>query len=212
MSRLEELIAELYPNGVEYKTLGSCVQKIANIKWENTDNIFTYIDLSSVDRDTHKIIEAIQINKESAPSRAQQIVHCGDILFGTTRPLLNRYCQITKEYNNQICSTGFCVLRPNYKIVNRRWIYHIISSSDFMDYVEKHQQGASYPSISDSNVKKYKIPVPPLPVQEEIVKILDNFAELTAELNKRKQQYQYYRDYLLTFDKRRATSQPARQR
>lgn len=59
MSRLEELIAELCPNGVEYKTLGFCVQKINSIKWESTDDLFRYIDLSSVDRDTHKIIETI---------------------------------------------------------------------------------------------------------------------------------------------------------
>ena len=62
-----------------------------------------------------------------------------------------------------------------------------------------------------SLVSTMSIPVPPIPVQEEIVRILDNFAELTAELtaelSKRKQQYQYYRDMLLTFDSIRATSQ-----
>ena len=48
-------------------------------------------------------------------------------------------------------------------------------------------------------VLKYEIPVPPLEVQSEIVQILDNFAELTAELEKRKKQYAYYRDKLLAF-------------
>lgn len=52
-----------------------------------------------------------------------------------------------------------------------------------------------------SNVMgRIKIPVPPLPVQSEIVRILDNFTELTAELTARKKQYEYYRDNLLTFD------------
>ena len=44
------------------------------------------------------------------------------------------------------------------------------------------------------------VPIPPLEVQEEIVRILDNFTELTAELTARKKQYEYYRDTLLTFD------------
>lgn len=200
MSRLEQLLAELCPDGVEYKRLGSCIKKISNVKWEDETNCFQYIDLTSVDRDTHIIQDTTQINRDTAPSRAKQIVQYGDILFGTTRPLLNRYCQIPKEYNNQICSTGFCVLRPDTSIIARRWIYHIISSIDFMVYVEKNQQGASYPAISDTDIKKYKIPIPPLPVQEEIVRILDTFAELTAELTKRKQQYQYFRDKLLSFE------------
>ncbi len=215
MSRLDELIAELCPDGVEYKTLGECTEKISNIKWKNTTESFKYIDLSSVDRETHSIIETNLIDITNAPSRAQQIVKFEDVLFGTTRPLLNRYCIITKDYDNQICSTGFCVLRSDKSIIDSRWIYHMISSNKFMDYVEKHQCGASYPTISDADVKKYKIPVPPLPVQEEIVRILDNFAELTAELtaelSKRKQQYQYYRDMLLTFNDIKATSQTDRQ-
>lgn len=203
MSKLERLIEELCPNGVEYKTIDDCIKKIDNIKWKNEESLFQYIDLSSVDRETHKIIETTEINKDSAPSRAQQIVKSGDILFGTTRPLLKRYCQIDETYHNQICSTGFCVLRPDLSIINARWLYHIVSSFTFMDYVEKHQQGASYPSISDSDIKKYKIPVPPLPVQKEIVMILDIFSELISELNlelnKRKSQYKYYINKLLTF-------------
>lgn len=206
MSRLEELIAELCPDGVKYDTLDFCTRKTYNIKWKNEKKSFQYIDLSSVDRDTHEIIETIEIDSTTAPSRAQQIIEDGDILFGSTRPLLNRYCQINKNYHNQICSTGFCVLRPDIKKVNIRWIYHFLSSSSFIDHVKTYQQGASYPAITDSDIKKYKIPVPPLPIQEEIVRILDSFteltAELTAELTKRKEQYQYYCDLLLTFDKK----------
>ena len=157
MSRLEELIADLCPNGVEYKKLGECILKTSNIKWKNETSFFYYIDLSSVDRDTHKITETTKINSDNAPSRAQQIVNQGDILFGTTRPLLKRYCQITEEYHGQVCSTGFCVLRPDLSMIVDRWIYHIISSADFMGYVEKYQQGASYPSISDGDIKNSRI-------------------------------------------------------
>ena len=117
MSRLEELIKELCPDGVEFASISNCVEKIKNIKWiDNKDVEFQYIDLTSVDRETSKITETQTINANNAPSRAQQILQSGDVILGTTRPMLKRYCLIGDEYNNQICSTGFCVLRANESI------------------------------------------------------------------------------------------------
>lgn len=201
MSRLEEYIAELCPDGVEFVALYDCVEKVNNIKWSDKKDIeYRYIDLTSVDRETHQITETQTIKSENAPSRAQQVVHTGDIIFGATRPMLQRYCMIKDEFDNQVCSTGFCVLRTNINVALQKWIYYQIASTEFFAHVEKYQKGASYPAISDADVKNYKIPLPPLPVQREIVRILDNFTELTteltAELTARKKQYEYYRDEL----------------
>ena len=205
MSRLDELIEKLCPDGAEFLTLQECTQKVKNIKWKSySGNDKKYIDLSSVDRDLHCIMETQNINSDSAPSRAQQIVQTDDILLGTTRPMLKRYCMIPETYDNEICSTGFCVLRANTEIVLPKWIYHNIATTDFFAYVEQNQKGASYPAISDVSVKAFSLPVPPLEVQREIVHILDSFtlltAELTAELTARKKQYEFYRNKLLTFD------------
>ena len=67
----------------------------------------------------------------------------------------------------------------------------------------QYAKGSKMPRGDKEAVMKYEIPVPPLEVQSEIVQILDNFAELTAELTaeleKRKKQYAYYRDKLLAF-------------
>lgn len=205
MSRLDELIEKLCPDGAEFLTLQECTQKVKNIKWKSySGNDKKYIDLSSVDRDLHCIMETQNINSDSAPSRAQQIVQTDDILLGTTRPMLKRYCMIPETHDNEICSTGFCVLRANTEIVLPKWIYHNIATTDFFAYVEQNQKGASYPAISDASVKAFSLPVPPLEVQREIVHILDSFtlltAELTAELTARKKQYEFYRNKLLTFD------------
>lgn len=210
MSRLQDLINELCPDGVVYKKLGDCVQKTSNIKWKTTEGSYFYIDLTSVDRDTHKITEIQTVNETNAPSRAQQIVHKGDVLFATTRPTLKRFCLINDKYDGQVCSTGFCVLRAKENLVIPQWLFHIVSSSEFYYYVEAKQKGASYPAISDKEVKQFEIPVPPLSVQREIVRILDNFTELTAELKEkltkeitaRKKQYEYYRDSLFSFELR----------
>ncbi len=187
--------------------------KISSIKWQNDDNEYAYIDLSSVDRETHKITIEQRINKENAPSRAQQIVNKGDVLFATTRPTLKRYCKITEEFNGQICSTGFVVLRPKINIILSTYLYYIVSSDRFFTYVEKNQEGTSYPAISDSKVKEFDFSLPPMDVQERIVKVLDNFDAicsdlgigLPTEIEKRQQQYEYYREKLLTFDDSVAT-------
>ena len=177
----------------------------------NQDKKFKYIDLSSVSRENNQILECQVIDYETAPSRAQQIVIKDDVIFGTTRPMLKRMCIIPKTYDNQICSTGFCVLRANKQIVLPKWILYCISTKDFFIYVDKNQKGASYPAILDKEVKKYKIPVPPLEEQERIVKILDQFDTLCnditrglpAEIELRKKQYEYYRDKLLTFKEKK---------
>ena len=195
---------------VEMKKLGELCQQISNIKWKNEKNSFQYIDLTSVDRETHEIINTTKIDSSNAPSRAQQIVKENDVLFGTTRPMLKRSTFISKEFDGQICSTGYCVLRPNQEIVKPRYIYHHINSSLFYQYVETHQQGASYPAISDADVKNFTIPLPPLDIQQRIVNVLDNFDAicsdlkigLPAEIEARKKQYEYYRDLLLTFAER----------
>lgn len=210
MSNLEELIEKLCPDGVEYKEINDCIIKVQNIKWKSyVGEDKQYIDLSSVDRERNIITETQNINADTAPSRAQQIVMKDDIILGTTRPMLKRYCIIPEKYDGEICSTGFCVLRAKTDIINPRWLYHNITTKKFFAYVEKNQQGASYPAISDTIVKAFKLPVPPLEVQREIVRILDNFtfltAELAAELAARQKQYEYYRDLLLTFKPNEST-------
>lgn len=210
MSNLEELIEKLCPDGVEYKEINDCTIKVQNIKWKSyVGEDKQYIDLSSVDRERNIITETQNINADTAPSRAQQIVMKDDIILGTTRPMLKRYCIIPEKYDGEICSTGFCVLRAKTDIINPRWLYHNITTKKFFAYVEKNQQGASYPAISDTIVKAFKLPVPPLEVQREIVRILDNFtfltAELAAELAARQKQYEYYRDLLLTFKPNEST-------
>ena len=211
MSEIKKLIERLCPEGVEYKKLGEVCNKVEKIKWKNIteEKKYIYVDLSSVDIRTHKISEDYVIEKNTAPSRAQQIIKTDDIIFGTTRPTLMRYSMIPYSLDGQICSTGYCVIRADKINVLARWIFHIVSSQSFYEYVNNNQQGAGYPSISDNSIFSLEIPVPPIEVQSKIVEILDNFTELEpeleakleAELEARRKQYEYYRNQLLTFDK-----------
>ena len=171
MSKLDKLIEKLCPDGAEFLTLQECTQKVKNIKWKSySGNDKKYIDLSSVDRDLHCITESQNINSDSALSRAQQIVQTDDILLGTTRPMLKRYCMIPEKYDNEICSTGFCVLRANTEIVLPRWIYHNIATNDFFAYVEQNQKASVIQQYLDVSVKD-QFACTPLRLTRKIVHI-----------------------------------------
>lgn len=191
---------------VEWKKLGDICEKTSNIKWKDQadDKIYKYIDLSSVSLDSHKVIVTTDVCKQNAPSRAQQIVCANDILLGTTRPTLKRYCQIPSYLDKNICSTGFCIFRANKEYVLSRWLFHNIGSSKFWDYCELKQQGAGYPCLSNSDAFAYMIPIPSIEEQNRIVGILDTFTSsienLKEQIAQRRKQYEYYRDQLLNLE------------
>ena len=191
----------------EWKSLGDVTKKTKNIRWNDTNDIFRYIDLSSVDKEKRIVVDTSIISSKNAPRRAQKIVFEDDIIFATTRPTQMRVCFITEEFSNQIASTGFCVLRAIKDIILPKWIFHQLTSNSFKKYLEENQAGIAYPAISDSKIKEFKIPIPVLAEQERIVKLLDQLdathtaieEEITKEIKLRTQQYEYYREKLLSF-------------
>ena len=201
----EKLLNENFENE---DSLNNLCLKINNINWNKENAEFKYIDLSSVNRENNTINETNIINSSNAPSRAKQIVEENDILFGTTRPMLKRITIVPYDYNNQICSTGFCVLRPDITKIIPEWLYFNLQTIKYYSYIEKFQQGASYPSISDAIVKNYKIPVPSINEQKRIVQVISKFDKLIndisvglpAEIEARRKQYEYYRNKLLSFE------------
>ena len=161
--------------GWEYKKLGEVCDVIENISWSDVDDntTYQYIDLSAVNRNTYSIDDTTTISKSDAPSRAKQIVKHKDILFGTTRPLLKRVCVVPVENDNNICSTGFCVLRPKNNMILSKWVFYQLLSEKYYNFIEPLQSGANYPAVSDKIVKSYIIPLPSLSEQQQIVSELD---------------------------------------
>ena len=205
----EKLLSEeeLGKVGFKWKTLEELVEKTQNIRWKNNTKTYRYIDLTSVDRENNSITGTIEINALNAPSRAQKIVKENDIIFATTRPTQQRVALISKEFSDEIASTGYCVLRANTKIVLPKWLFYFLSTVNFKNYVEENQSGSAYPAISDSKVKEFRIPVPEITIQQSIIEKLDKFYSLTnsllhglpKEINNRTKQYLYYQKELLNF-------------
>ena len=165
------------------KTLRELCEKSVNIKWDEVsqEKTFVYIDLTAVNRETKRIEQTQQIDSINAPSRAKQIVTRGDVLFATTRPTLRRVCIVPDVFNGQICSTGFCVLRPKKDLLSEYLLFKL-QEDDFYKYIEPLQTGANYPAVTDSIVKRYSIYVPPLTEQTAIVAKLDSLSAKVKQL------------------------------
>ena len=185
MSKLSELIAELCPDGVEYLQ----VQEVVNIKpgrdykHLQSGNIPVYGSggiMTYVDEFSYNRPTVLLPRKGSISN-----------VFYVDEPFWN----VDTIYYTEIDET---------KIMSR-FFYHVMCH----EHIEKlNTSNAARPALTREVLNKIKIPVPPLEVQREIVRILDTFAETTkelaeklnAELIARRKQYEYYRDLLLTFD------------
>jgi type I restriction enzyme S subunit len=129
---------------------------------------FRYIDISSIDATRKQIIGTHTIIGKDAPSRARQVVKANDVLVATTRPNLNAVTLVPAELNDEICSTGFCVLRPDNEI-EPIFLFYFVQTGDFVRLVSGEVRGMLYPAVTESQVRAINISLPPLPEQKRIV-------------------------------------------
>lgn len=187
MSRLDELIQELCPDGVEYFDLENICQISKGIQFNKKDmnDYGTYPVMNGGVKPSGYIEQYNQ--KENTITISQGGASAGYVNWIKTKFWAGAHCYIIKPTDN---------------ILNR-YLFHFIKSKEYK--LQECQYGAGIPALAKSTVASLKIPLPPLPVQQEIVRILDNFTELTteltAELTARKKQYDYYREKLLNSEK-----------
>jgi type I restriction enzyme S subunit len=153
----------------------------------NPDKEFEYIDVSSVSNQTFKIEETQRLIGRDAPSRARRLVQAGDILFATIRPTLMRIAMVPEELNNQVCSTGYFVLKPQPEVYNR-FLFYWLFSETFTRRMEQLQKGASYPAVNDTDVRSQKIVFPSLNEQHRIVAKLDEAFEAISSAKEKAEQ------------------------
>lgn len=183
MSRIDDLIAEYCPDGVEYKRLGD-VCKIKNGK--------DYKHLSAGDIPVYGSGGVMDVRVDTS------VYNRPTVLLPRKGSIANVFYVDGPFWN---VDTIFYTVIDEEQVIPR-YLYHVMMNA----HIENYSTGsAARPSLTQSALNKIEIPVPPLPVQEEIVRILDSFssleAELEAELEARRKQYAYYRNELLTFDR-----------
>ena len=208
MSKLAKLIAELCPEGVEYKKLGEICETITKgttpksyeksgvsfIKTESFDGYsINKQKLVYVSKETHECFLKRSILKEN------------DILFAIAGSI-GKCLIVKKDILPANTNQALAIIRLKDN-VDFGFVFYFLQSQSMTDYIAKSVKGSAQPNLNLQQINNVLIPVPPLPVQNEIVRILDNFTELTAELKlqltaeltARKKQYEYYRVKLLTF-------------
>jgi type I restriction enzyme S subunit len=172
----------------QIKTLGEVLEKTETVNPLQSPNAeFDYIDVSSVSNTTFEIEETQRLKGKDAPSRARKLVRTNDIIFATIRPTLQRIAVVPEHLDKQVCSTGYFVLRPKPGI-DHRFVFYSLFTENFIGQMESLQKGASYPAVTDGDVRAQEIPVPPLAEQQRIVGLLDEAFEglATAKANAQK--------------------------
>ena len=182
MSKLEELIQQYCPDGVEWKALGE-----ATIMKRGTSVTKGIMQEGNIPVISGGRQPAFYCN---VSNRTGEVITVAGSGAGAG------YVQY---WNEPIFVCDAFSIQGN-ETLKTKYVYYILTNIQEKIYSTK--KGGGVPHVHISSIEKFEIPVPPLPVQEEIVRILDNFtelqAELQAELQKRIQQYNYYRDNLLS--------------
>ena len=156
------------------RTVGQVCLPMTTAKPQSEPDVaFEYIDVSSVSKESLSIVSTQTLLGKDAPSRARRQVRADDVLFATIRPTLRRVTVVPPSLDGQVCSTGYFVARPNPELILSRFLYFYLQSDTFIDAMEALQKGASYPAVTDAEVRHQRIPVPPLAEQARIVRILD---------------------------------------
>ena len=197
MTKLEKLIQELCPDGVEFRKVKEVYQRLKGTpitagKMKEIENPQGEIKIFAGGR------TVINAKEEDIPN--SNITRVPAVLVQSRGVIDAIYYDKPFTFKNEMWA--YTADEP----VSVKFLYYVLKNN--MDYFRSAAAGmGSLPQISLPVTENFVIPVPPLPVQREIVRILDNFTELTeglnrelaAELTARKKQYEFYRDKLLDF-------------
>ncbi len=212
MSKLDELIVELCPDGVEYKTLEELGTFFSGLKGKKKEDFSKgnkkFISYKNVfDNPEVNLKLKDYVNVKS--NETQNIIKKGDVLFTGSSETLDEVAfssVVTVIPQEDIYLNSFCFgFRPfSNTFFNPHFLKHLFRSESIRKQLIKTGQGVTRYNVSKTRMKKVKIPIPPLEIQTEIARTLDSFTELTASLEKEREarlkQYEYYRDLLLTFE------------
>ena len=185
MSKIDDLIKELCSGGVKVKELGDIAvvktgQAINKTMIQNSPGDYPVVNSGKDPLGYYK-----NYNTEDDPigvtSRGAGV--------GSVTWYEGRYFRGNLNYS--------VTIKEKREIMNR-YLFHLLLNNQNSIQVLATYDGI--PALNASNLKKLSVSVPPLEVQKEIVRVLDSFTELEAELEARKKQYEYYRNTLLTFE------------
>ena len=187
MSKIDDLIKQLCPDGVAHNRLGDVIQlkkgKQLNKNFLNEKGQYPAYNggiTFSGHTDTYNFNENTIIISQGGAS-------AGFVNFVKTKFYANAHCY---------------VILPNEEVIINKYLFYFLKLNQ--KKLTEKQHGAGIPALSTKEILEMSVPVPPLSIQNEIVNILNSFTVLTEELEEeldiRKHQFSYYRDQLLSFE------------
>ena len=193
---------------VEWKTLGEI--SVGNLTYGSGasaieyDGEVRYVRITDIDTNGNLKEEKF------SPSEIEEkyLLNYGDILFARSGATVGK--NYIHQSGEKSVYAGYLIrLIVNQKLALPQYIYHYINTTEYFKFVENTKSNGSQPNINAKQYSDFKIPLPPLPVQEYIVSILDKFDALVNDLSQglpkeielRQKQYEYYREKLLNFEK-----------
>lgn len=190
---------------VEWKALGEVGELVRGNGLPKTDftefgvpaihygQIYTYYGLSTT---TTKSF--------ASPETAEKLrkVNYGDVVITNTSENLDDVGKALVYFGEERAVFGghATVFKP-FDLIIGKYLAYFTQTKTFAAAKRQYSKGTKVIDVSATDLAKIQIPIPPLHVQKEIVRILDTFTELTTELTNRKKQYEYYRNLLLSFSK-----------
>ena len=207
MSELDDMIKRLCPDGVEFVKLGEVMdisrgaspRPIYKYITEDKDGV-NWIKIGDVENNAKYITSTKEkITKEGALK--SRFLHKGDFILSNSMSFGRPYILAI----DGCIHDGWISMSNFQNVVIPDFLYHILKSFNIQQYWRQRASSGTVSNLNADIVRNTEIPLPPLEIQAEIVRILDKFtkleAELEAELDCRKRQYEFYRDQLLSFDK-----------
>ena len=201
MSKLETLIQQLCPDGVEYKKLGdiATITRGGNLqKKDFTDTGIPCIHYGQIYTKYGLFADKTFTFISEQSASKQKYAEPNDIVMAVTSENLEDVCKCVAWLGDVPAAvSGHTAIIHHSQ--NPKYLCYYFHSSHFQNQKNRMAHGTKVIEVTPNKLTDILLPVPPLEIQREIVRDLDNFTELTAELTARKKQYAYYREHLLTF-------------
>ena len=208
MSRIDRLIAALCPDGVEFKAIkdlfitrnGYTPSKSNSSYW--TDGTVPWFRMEDIRENGRILGTSLQrISVDAVKGGKGKLFPANSIIVATSATI-GEHALITVPHLSNQRFTSLTLKQEYSEKLDMKFLFYFCFLLD--DWCRNNTTVSSFASVDMNGFKNFRFPIPPLKVQHEIVRVLDTFtkleAELEAELEARRRQYQYYRDALLHFD------------
>lgn len=148
------------------------------------DGFFNYVQISNVSKE-RGIFNSSKIDIRNAPSRATQIIRKSDIIISTTRPYLGAIAKVAEAYDLCVASSGFSVIRKLNDDIHRDYLLIFLKSTLGLKQLKQRMTGGLYPAITQPELEKIKIVLPPLNKQKEIATQIESLKDESKAMRRK---------------------------